>query len=409
MKPIRNEKGVALIYVILVMTVGIILVAGMMTVSLAETKQTVYQTDQMKAYYIARAGAESMVYRMQTIDSKYWDDFNTEQTTNLTPFGDGTVAVSVKRTGAKFYVVSTGTYRGANQKVTAVLKYNPHTALDYALYAKTSMDSLLIKSLEGTIASGGTIGFNPGHNYSGQAEQNVPLNVAYSGYNLDDVESYFSSQTPQTISGTAETDVSSIFDKVDTGNNTTWTIDTAGANFQKKENSDGSVQMVTGTTDPWMIVWLKGASTIGNNGAINITGNHNLMIIVENSLELNGPITLGENVGKVEIHVIGQSTDGTDKLVIQKNHTTIGDPDSPSRLITYLSDGSQMTLDVNSDFYGYIIGPGATVSMKNGNTEFYGAVYANVVTATAGPSIFYRAPENDDIIYMPSIQFAYWE
>lgn len=402
MKPIRNEKGVALIYVILVMTVGIILVAGMMTVSLAETKQTVYQTDQMKAYYIARAGAESMVYRMQTIDSKYWDDFNTEQTAN-SDFGDGKVTVSVKRTDAKFYVVSTGTYRGANQKVTAVLKYNPHTALDYALYAKTSMDSLLIKSLEGTIASGGTIGFNPGHNYSGQAEQNVPLNVAYSGYNLTDVKSNLTS-TPSTLTGTAETDVSSIFDNV---SDASWTVNTDNADFEKVENSDGSVEMVhnTGVSDPWMIVWLKGASSLSG---LNITGSHNLMIIVEDQLTVDNSITLS-GTGKVEIHVLGQSIDGADNLVIQKNHTNIGDPDSPGRFITYLADGSKMTLDVNSDFYGYIIGPGATVALKNGQTQFFGAAYANVVTVDASPSIYYQKPENDDTIYLPSIQFAYWE
>lgn len=406
MKPIRNEKGVALIYVILVMTVGIILVAGMMTVSLAETKQTVYQTDQMKAYYIARAGAESMVYRMRTIDSSYWDDFNTEQTTNPTSFGDGTVAVSVKRTGAKFYVVSTGTYRGANQKVTAVLKYNPHTSLDYAIYAKSPIDGLQMKDLSGEIASGGTIDFQSpadANKFNSQAYENIDMNPAYIGYDFSQVESYFSSQTPQTITGTAETDVSSIFDNV---SDASWTVNTDNADFEKVENSDGSVEMVhnTGASDPWTIVWLKDVSSLSG---LNITGSHNLMIIVENQLTVNGSITLS-GTGKVEIHVI-DNNDPEDDLIIQKNNTTIGDPNSPGRLITYLTDGSQMYFHTNGSFYGYIIGPGATVSMKNGNTTFDGALYTNVVTISAEVSITYVPPEDDDIMYLGSIQFAYWE
>lgn len=405
MKWLNNQKGMALASVLLVLAVGSILVVGMIAVSVSENRQAGYQTSSMKAYYIARAGADSMVRRLITMDKDYWNDFDTQQETDPTDFGGGSVAVSVHRTGDDFAVAATGTYRGIERDVKAVLKYNPNSSLDYAIYSKDPMVNLQMKNCVGSIGSGGTIDFKtPSYEsqFSDQAQENVVFNPEFTDYSFAGVQADL---TTDTTGGkpTISTDSTLFSAKVKSSD---WVVDTTNADFDKQEDSDHAITMVQDTSsDPWMILWLTKDSVI--NGDLDVTGDHNLLIVVEESLTINGSILLS-GTGNVEIHVIDGS-DAADDLVMDSPHVSVGDPNDVGRVVTYLTDGSQMDLSINGTYYGCVIGPEATVSMKNGNTEFYGSLYSRVVTISANPSIYYTLPDDPSTIRLETIQFAYWE
>jgi hypothetical protein len=381
MKFFKNEKGMAFGAVLLVMTVGIILITGMLTISLNENKQAIHQTNSMKAYYIARAGADSMVHRLLTIDKEYWDDFTTLHKTKPTDFGDGQVEVSVLRTGDDFSVVSTGTYRGQKKEVKAVLFYNPYTKFEYAIYSKESMELIQLGALNHDIGSGGEIGFkNPSYEnlFRSYAQEKVIMNPEISDIDLDSFKDKLTlaNNIQLTQNGQVETTSSSSkFDMVEVSHNSaTWKIDTGNANFIKCDcsdkikllrNDDSSFHTDTNSDGLWTVIWLKDPSIIQGN--IEITGGNNLMFIVEDQLTFEGTIK-NDSSGKVEIHVTDKDPLETDyDLILSSPHMSVGALGEEERLSIYLWDNTRMNFNVNGDFYGYIIGPDANVDMKNAN------------------------------------------
>jgi hypothetical protein len=412
LKKATNEKGAALVATLLLMVVGVILVTGMVALSQSESRQTIDQTKNMKAYYIARAGADTMIHRLLTIDKEYWNDFTTTLTTDATNFGDGSFVVSVERTNDEFAVVSTGTYQNAEEEVKAVLKYNPNTKMQYVIFTKDPMMDIAPGELNDDIGSGGIIKFkNDSYDteFRPYANENVIFNPEISEVDLSDVESNLTEADP--LAPLLE--VSSIFSAgVDDHDLPSLTIDTSNADFEKQEDEvTHEVSMVyddTSPTDPWMVVWLSGTSSLSD---IQITGNNNLMLIVDDSFEINGNVTLSGS-GNVEIHVIDDSTgepaDDYD-LVLSSPHMSIGSSADSDRIRVYLADNSHMKLDVNGGFYGYIIGPEAKVDIKNPHTLLYGGLYCKTVDIDANVEIYSATPNDDNPIRLESIQFAYWE
>lgn len=182
MEKLFNNKGMAFVNVILAMVLAIILVTAMMTLSLRENVQAIDQSENMKAYYIARSGAESMVHRLLTIEKDYWNNFTTEHLTHPIDFANGSMNIKVKRTGNIYNVLSTGNYNGENQTSEAELIYNPNTKLEYALFADEAMSSLNFGYLNYYIGSNGTINFgNEGDEnlYRGYANENANLVLGY--------------------------------------------------------------------------------------------------------------------------------------------------------------------------------------------------------------------------------------
>jgi hypothetical protein len=418
MNYLKNEKGMALGLVLLVITVGIILITGMMTISLNENKQAIYQTNSMKAYYIARAGADAMVHRLLTIDKEYWDDFTTLHNTKATNFGDGQVEVSVLRTGSKYEVVATGKYNEQKREAKAVLLYNPYTRMEYAIYTKDPMVDIQLGALNYPIGSGGTIDFkNPSYEnlYRSYAQENVIFNPAISEVDLSDVQVNLTPGGEILLDNNGEeiiTDMSSLFAKVElTHSDTLWTIDTSNADFVKDEDLDrGDISMIYDNSSPddsWMVIWLSAASII--QGDIEIIGDNNLMIIVEDKLTVQGTLTHSGS-GKVEIHVIDSDPSEPDyDFILTSPGLSIGGLGDEDRLGIYLWDDTQMDFDVNGEFYGFIIGPDADVDMKNPGSVIHGAVYCNIADIDANVQIFFP-DEGDTIpIRIESIQFSHWE
>lgn len=424
MKRSKNEKGIALVYVILIMVVGTILVTGMIAMSNSENRQSIYQTKNMKAYYIARAGADTMIHRLETIDKQYWDDFTTQHTTDPVTYGDGSFTVNILRTGDDYEVVSTGSYQNVQQTAKAVLKYDAYSKMDFAIYAKEPVVGLSVDTLTGDIGSGGTIAFGNSADeasYRPNCQEKVKMNPEVNTPVLTEVLADLTNTVthplyPESIGlhghgDTATTSASTYFSDVQvTHNGATWTIDTSAAEYYKYDNDALNQLEMTKTYHTggkWVVVYIADPSEIA--GGLRVTGNNNLMIIVEDQLELSGPLTL-VGTGKVEIHLIDDSNDAGDyDFNFATQQAVMGDPSDPGRMQIYMADGTTMNFDTNGSLYGYIIGPDSEVSMTNGNTDLYGALYAKIVDINASVGIHYVGPDDSDAIRMESIQFAYWE
>lgn len=423
MKQLKNKRGAAFVYVLLILVVGTTLLTGIMMVSRSESNQTINQSKNMKAYYIARAGADVMVHRLLTIDKQYWDDFTTTHTSNETPFGDGNFKVGVSRIGDDFEVTSVGTYQNESKEVKAVLKYNPYTKMEFAMYAKEPMVDLQIGELDHNIGSGGTITFIPEGEFADKAVENIAMNVQIYDLDLSGITgSLEDGGSP--MNNDVLTDKSSFYDSIQIATNPhkTWTIDTTAADFIKQENTAHVVKMVPETSPAadWMIVELDGASLLKGN--LIIKGDNNLMLLVKEQLDLQGNIVFDSSfTGNVEVHVM-DTLDSPNDLVTDSNgfitspdydlivsSPSLNMPGPASRFTVYLGEDTQMNLNVNGTFYGNVIGPDAQVDAKNGSTQFHGAIYAEYMRVNAQAEFYYENPDESNPVRVESIQFNHWE
>ncbi len=106
---IRGEKGSTFAYILVVMVVSFLLVAGLIQITTSENNQVRYQTNEMKAYYIARAGAESVAMELERMDNAYYQYFYSGQQitqANNMLDGVGDAVVSVERVDEDGFYVS---------------------------------------------------------------------------------------------------------------------------------------------------------------------------------------------------------------------------------------------------------------------------------------------------------------
>jgi len=118
----KNEKGSALLSVIIVATILVTLGVAVLSMNLAETKYSVASEKHLQAEYIAKSGAD--------IAAKYMKDHPDEVTASITgsPIGNGTFNAYVTATDNPNVkkIVSTGTVTdtGYTSEVTLIIKKN---------------------------------------------------------------------------------------------------------------------------------------------------------------------------------------------------------------------------------------------------------------------------------------------
>ncbi|MDF1617399.1 DUF7305 domain-containing protein [Petrocella sp. FN5] len=429
---IKNEQGAALAYVVVVMTVVFLLMGAMITISMGENDQAMYQTNYMKAYYIARAGAESMAMEMERMDNAHFEQFLDEQVAKSSDVldGEGDLEVSVIKDGDKYRVSSLGTYKSTRASVNIVMSYKDKTELDFGVYAKEAMSNLNVDGddFDGILASGGDIKFGTSSKNNDDVDLSpfttnhvsiiVPDLSSFSiAYDIDlDTDDHF------TI-----TDSATIIDW-DMKSNKKLTIDTTSANYKKGpvEDYDEKFRLLntSSSSEKWMILLVKGEAIM--DGDIEVTGNHNLMVIIEDAFYLGGELRI-QNNNRVEFYIMDESNSSPSHnkfkdgghdffdLVIAGNNV-IGHHglNKNANLLNFYIHGSNtfsnnVLMNTNAKFCGYIIGPEAYVRVKNGNTDIYGGIYAKEVDLLA--QISYEQPDNSDDTYTLYKQMSidYWE
>ncbi len=409
---IREEKGSTFAYILVVMVVSFLLVAGLIQVTTSENNQVRYQTDHMKAYYIARAAAESMAMEMERMDNSYYEHFyDAEQVALAQDMLDeiGGAEVSVKRVSDQghYRITSIGTYEDVSATVKIMMEYRERSELDFGVYAKDDMEDINNGSFDGDMGSGGGIEFHTGPDGDSPAEKRVTGAISeYTANNITitmpNIDSFYShlEQPGIKLLKTAEVDdeyeeneyddnheiiKSTIIREWDNQYNKTLTVDTSSAEFYIKEGQDYEDTFSlskTGSGDKWMVLYLEGnipdndnsnnnngnnnngnnnnsnnnninsGSRIGSGADIKVTGNHNLMIIAEKGMNITGEITSSNNQ-KVSIYIMNQriinKNNNEEADLILNMNNNIGIKDKPELFKIFLNPNVPLTVEVDTN------------------------------------------------------------
>jgi len=429
-----NEQGAALAYVVVVMTVVFLLMGTMITLSMGENDQAMYQTDYMKAYYIARAGAESMAMEMERMDNSHFGQFESVQLANSTDVldGDGDLVVSVKKEAEEYRVSSFGTYKSTSAKVDIIMSYKDRTEMDYGVYAKEAMSDLNIdgKNFEGILASGGDIKFGTSSKNNDDVilspftTNHVSITVPkLSGFAIEneiDFDTYFEDKGKGKDKDKEEMiiDSSATISNWNVGTANTLTIITDSGNYQKGSVKDYEKTFnlkTSGSEEEWLVLLVQGKAVMDGN--IHVTGNNNLMIIVEDEFKLGGGLSFSADYDKqVEFYIMDKSNDYEDDLVIDGNNigdvTKISGKDvfgEPSRLKFYVDGTNSVSMYTNTTLCGYIVGPEATVDLKTGQMHVYGGIYAKDVQMAAQVLFTDPSASEDAFTLYKQMSIDYWE
>jgi type II secretory pathway pseudopilin PulG len=120
----KNREGGVLVIVLIVMMILSILGGTALSYAVSENRFSVHQENMQKAYYIARAGAQSVAeYMMKDPDNKASELIGKTSSPN-TQIGGGSFTVKVEEITASKDVLltSVGTYRGIEQTAKIRLK-----------------------------------------------------------------------------------------------------------------------------------------------------------------------------------------------------------------------------------------------------------------------------------------------
>lgn len=331
-KVIQNAKGGSFILVLMVMAVLSILGAMILTISLSETKQTVYQDKVMQAYYLARSGADSVATyivghpkQAQTLISAPESDSNNE-------LGNGTFKVDVQPgvVANEINVCATGTVGNVQNTVRAVLrKLGAWEILDKAIYSDGALD-ITGMEVSGDVQSAGNIVYsNNGSNaYYGTPYSYSPRELLLADFPTPPQYTAYTMPATHTL----------------TVKNTTKVI-----------NSSCTIDNVV----------------IDNNGYLNVAAGSGTVQLVVNNLTVKNELNISASgTGRVELYV--------NNLMCVTTTGAINN-DAPAHLFVYLKSGSKFEIQANMLLNGYIIGPDATVEVQSNGSTINGAVFANVL------------------------------
>lgn len=452
---VKKEDGMALAMVIIAMVVVFIVVASVINFMSEENMHSLYQTDEMEAYYVARAGAESMAMELINTDNvKEFQQYTVAQKALATDIlgSDGDVEVSVEIQGGFYMVKSIGAYNGHISEVEIALEYVDDSDMEFAAWSEEDMgaqgasNAINTKKIVGGLGSGNSIYTHTGKSNGIDAMQENIANVKHFKYpDISDLdlsnpsrfkEFDFSHEKSEFDAGNPSDywDGSDIIIEQSTiivGQDVTnkdILIDTSNGKFVKGNTNDWDehFDMDIASGDQWLVIYIEDEFVF--KGDMYIEGTDNLMIIVEDAFSIDGKIEFIDDVN-IEIYVMDnnddtsegdnvfKNTSGNDyDFVVQGgNSDHLGVAGKEDNLNIFLFDQGDdnndvdMSVDTNADIYGFINGPEATIHLKNGSTVIYGGIYANEIQFDAGVSI--ELPGDPDTIYSHgfSMQINHWE
>ena len=335
----NRHKGVGLILVIVVMAVLVILGATILTVSLAETKVSVYQDKRVQAYYLAKSGVDSVSTYILAHPGEAMTIAKAPESNVNSHFTNGTFKVDVSNHATdsslgsnEVRVKGIGAVGEVENSSSVVLQsLSLPDILDKAIYSKNSLDISNMK-VTGDIQSAGNIQYrtNGSNQYNGTAYANSPREIEF--------------VAPFPAPGTTNMNIK----------NSSSTITTSG--YYKD-------------------------ITVGQKGVLNvITNGSNLEIVVDN-LTIDSNLFIDATAGGSVIIYVNNSMTVNTKGQINNTES--------KNLFIYLKSGSILSMQANKVLNGYIIGPEATVEVQSNQSTVNGAIFSKIVQkngAGSGPN-----------------------
>lgn len=356
----ENNRGSALIYVLVVLVVMSILGITLLNVGLSETKQVKYQEFQKEAYYIARSGADATIKEIlnksDNILLKKIENLSTGQSILSTQSSiaglDGTYIVDISYQNYSILVKSTGTintssYGMISSSATVVLS----NFMNRAVIGVSGFDINGLRVLEGDVESiNGAITGTPGN-----AEE-------WDGDSPTDYVKY----------ETTGRELPSVVEPVGVTEYNDGVSPIANMPHDFKPGHDAQI--------PGSFKY--GEIDMGNNTLIIDTTLGDVEIVTDVLKLKDGFEILGTN------HVfitIASSTDGASEIKTNSTNSNL-----TNQLFIFLVKDAVLNISTGGqDFNGYIYGPEATVSVAS-NSTLTGNIVAGTFYGTSNASITYE-------------------
>lgn len=387
MRVLKNDNGIVMPLVLLVMVVMVLLGTALWQYSNSELRQANYNEHKTRAYYIARSGAEALARHIKNDPAELSRILGNEEESiseilnmNSELHGKiGEVEVSLKKLEDDNYeIVSVGYSNGVQQTVTIVLESLPF--LGDAAVITTGPGNLDFSSgmtVEGSIISGGTVNLN--------------------GVVFDD------NQYSMTENYTFPDDY---FNRVEVPNVEDGQIYIEESTIRLNQQPNNTYKVMAGN---YLKVTDQLRSNSDNNKLVINTTETMPTTLVINRLTMNGGEIIVNGSGEVNIYLL--SEDKHDHSVQTKN---VAMPDG-AILNWFLTEGSNLEIYAGAPFQGLIYGPyDASVEMQSG-AKFTGAMIVEELRGGGASSIgnsnsevsFKRGFESEDI--KPVTNILYWK
>jgi len=371
MKLIRDEKGMAMPLALMVLVVLTLLGFALWQYSMSELNNAVREEKRARAYYIARAGAESVARHVMVNPEVFdlipeIDDAITSVTIEYETGEEivvGDVEVELKRIASnKIEVTGIGEVDQIIQRVSLILETQEE--FDGVVYATDGLNFQENVTVNGDIVSGGlvkwqneTITEHPNGDYT--LRDNTIIHWPRPDF-PEPAESYPGIiNIPSNATGTPITTVPSgdypndPYQSVTMGNNSKLTI-------------NASTNAIFLDTQVFDMDQNSHLTLVTKEG-------HDLIIVVD-SMILRKLTIIGD--GKAKLYVRNSLNVQTPAAVV----------DDDALLEVYLAEGCVMTMQANSHFAGLVYGPQAIVTI-GGNADFEGSMIVSQLLGSIGSTI----------------------
>lgn len=387
---LKNEKGSAIVLVLIITGVLTVLGASLLHYSLTDNQQVINDEKRMQAYYLARSGAEAVAdYIMKNPEEadnllgKDAEDVKLDDET------EGTFDVEVTGTSEVPIIVSTGHVDGFERTVRLTLV--PHSLGDYAVFCNSIIDirgGAKIKGNVGTNATAedsiklsgnssidGNVQIGPGGDPETVVTDSSRITKEIS--QLDSEREYVVPEFP------TFPDVTDLIDKgsLTVENNADFTITEDGYYDEINIGNNGSLTINVGNDNDIRKIRV---GSFYSKGKIELHGTGKLVLYVDNSFTSDS-VNEGGSVESLEVYYKGNDIHLTGGLFCGTINGNI------------IAKGDSVVIDMtgNEQLKGALFAPEATIAL-GGNAELNGLVVADTVVITGNYGLNY-----DDEIYFP--------
>lgn len=390
MRFLKREEGIAMPLVLLVMVVLALLGTALWQYSVNDVAQVAQAENKARAYYVARAGAESLArYIMNNPDqinvilgqdSQKISKMLEFETDLLGKAGD--LEVTLRRSSNnRIEVTGEGRTEGVQQTVRIVLETQPFFGDAAVVTTGTALLNFHSgMTIEGSIIAGGDV--KPDNLHQNSTKYSITRNYPFT----DDT---FVRVVVPTIQ------FSATINKLDIKNKNVYQI-AADSRIKFGEiDNKGTLVINPGS-------WTEVGELKSGTGDIKIiTQKDRQTILVVDSMDLKARLII-EGDGPIDIYVRRTANIQTSNAVIMSN----------ALLTFFLVEGCDITIQANGYFDALIYGPHRTKVIMQGNPTFRGAMIVGSLSGNGtyigqnGLIQFYKGFADQGI--KPVVNLLYW-
>jgi len=366
-----NNKGSALLLVLIIMLILSVLGVALLATSLADTTHAVLQQNKIQSNYLARSAVDDIATYI--IANKAAPTLGTSNK-NL-GYGDYTInEITPSNSNKVFYIEATGTANDVSSTVGLTVSRDlPSDLFDHAIYTYSNLNIELM-NISGDIASLGTIDYST----NGSNEYDVSQYTAYPGLELNAEyeqfpisNAFYAPAGPeQVVSGTFTINTNTNYKNISVPN---------GAILKFNTGSNGNVLKVG-------VINL----TTGNSGTVIIEGSGLLQLYVYGKLESKGSYTVSDGA-EMELMVYQNA------IAEFQTPLSVNDDEDPNKVRIYLDTDALLDLQANGDYNCYILGPEADIKMQSSQTTVNGAIIGNILKGNGNKAmgvVNYKQPDD---------------